>query len=264
MSGWRNLKALGLLLSLGLLLVVLAGCALFCGTGNGTAKIDGRVQLEDVGVKAGVMVRVTYWDCDLGDTILLGTATTDSHGRFHINDLPIIPEVVTYYVTATEDGYATADDYYQVYYGYDGSVFDFDLVLKAEKAFVLDWAYQPNGGRSFSTSLVSGRATVYSRVLNGSGPISLDITPDDQYADIFFYDSYSTPMSMYVSWQTCIVDMGEVPLGSVTEYPASPQVGHVVYCDYEYIPAVEGHTYCVAAHGIYGKLTIVSATLSGR
>ncbi len=247
------------------LLVCLAGCALWQGNQSGTASIEGRVRLETVGTMEGIDVRVTYYDSALGTTVMVGTTKTDSSGRFDMRGLTIAPEVTRYTVTAFLSRYSTANDYYEVFYGYDGKPFSFDFLLKFEKLMIIDWVYQPGSTASFGTGTTAGTAAVYSEVLGGAGPTGLNIntgaTTNSWYdADVLFRDSYSTPISLRAGYYAAIKDMGPVALEEVLEAPTS---GYTTYSGG--LSAVAGNTYCVrTGEKHYAKFTIREIRPSGR
>jgi hypothetical protein len=243
-------------MSLGVLALAMAllisSCMIFQPEPEYVTDITGRAILEGETSHAGITIYVRYYDSASGDYVLLASETTGTDGRFSMRDVPFVPQQVSFTVYASKSGYASADESFAIYYGYDGSPFVFDnMVLHRQKKLVMEWASKEGPGTSF-VGARTGQATLYSYVLG--------VTESTPYyynfdgvgnSEMSFYDDDDAPMSVLTGSRT-VWDVGAVGLETVTDVPTSS--GRT----YTYVRLYEGHTYVVRTDRGYAKFRVIS------
>lgn len=234
-----------------LLSLTLSSCALFESTNKYVTHVRGRVTIEGITDYSGISVQVRYYDYGTRHYVILAAILTDSSGHFDMDYVPFVPDQVDFEVYATKGGYASSDEDFSIYYGYNGSPFVFNnMRLHRQKRMIFDWAWKNGDGSSFAGA-ETGRGTVYSYVVGTSKPVSyaFGAADTDYYSRIHFYDDDDQPTHVYTHrlW-----DLGNVALASVTSKPSTDTYS------YRHTTMQVGHTYVVETATGYAKFHVIS------
>jgi len=242
-----------------LLVALLAGCT-FLGIGPDnslTMAVRGHAELEGEANHSGITVRISYYDSYWG-TVVTATTATGPNGAFVMPKVPVIYGQAEYSIIAYKDGYARADDSVGVYYGYDGTPFVYDFLLRVGKVMTFEWRYSETGDFSGSTTTSSVCSDVH-----GAGHVygfdfdsGRNSTSYSSREFLFYHDddyTHEIVLNYARLW-----DMGDVPIASVTEVPERSED------DYSGSPRMQvGHTYvirCDSGYAVFRVLDISDAT----
>lgn len=236
---------------------LLASSCMFLDFGpQNVATVRGTAHLEGETFHSGISVKVRYYDNMERSWVILAAGSTDSQGRFMLRDFLFLPEEVDFQVIATKDGYASADEEFAIYYGYDGSAFVFDMQLHNRKKLVVEWEFKAGASQGMSfVGSDKGQTTLYSYVpgYDSSRPYGVNIDNSGSSYDLSFFDDDDYQMSIYTSWRN-VWALGNVPLNSISEIPLrSPDSS-----GYHYFELSVGMTYVVQTDYGYVKLRVLS------